>query len=182
MRGTTHLYLALASIAIAVVAWCGVGYLLYKISADENTEAALASSLTSTASQRSYATALHATVVSTETDRSTLTTAIPADIPSIVNAITSTGAAAGTNVDIGTASPAGLPSTAPPDLHAVEFVVQAQGSFSQVLQAAELFYQFPMPSKVAEIDLENIPGPGTKGNVWQVTVRLQVLTTAAVSS
>jgi hypothetical protein len=183
MRSSITTLAALSALA-ALLAWGAVGYIVIKTQGDESVVARQFAAAAKGATARNLAVSTHALVLSTVTERSTLMGAIPADIPSIVDVIQATGRNSGANVQIGTASSASVPDGAPSSLSAVEFVVQADGSFANTLQAAQLFENLPIPAKVTDIDFEQITnaGKGVVSHSWRLTIRLQVLTTATISS
>lgn len=176
--------LAVLSLLGAIAAWGLVGYVATKTGDDRAALNARFEEISRGSSQRDAAIRLRALALSSAQERAALDQVVPSDISTIVAAIDATGKNSKAAVQIGTAAPVELPASAPSGLHAVEFVVQASGSFSDVLQSAYLFSELPIPARVTEIDFEQLPSTGSSRAKapWQLTLRLQVLTTAAISS
>ena len=183
MRGTTFQLLSYLLFALAVVACGASAFLAWDFSGRLADRAALESSASTAASQQESAVRTHAIAQDTAGARATLDQLMQTDLLSIAGEIKSAGSAAGAQTTIGSVSSLPLTTKAPANLNEVEFIVQSQGSFAQVLQAARLFETLPLPSGVEELDFEHLPSAGSSAHsVWQLTARIQVLTDAPLSS
>ena len=69
----------------------------------------------------------------------------------------------------------------------INFAIEAQGSFASLVQTIRLFETLPVPSQIQEVELQGIPNTGVSASgghdvSWHLTLRLQIITSAQVSS
>lgn len=178
MRGSI-LPVSIFVLLLALAAWAGAWYLFSDVSArlsaraEANTTAAIQSEQTGSAIE------LHALVADTATQRGALDDEVDTDVVGIANQIDAAGKAAGATTAVGSASLVqALPASS--GVNEVEFVVQSTGTFAEVWEAAQLFASLPLPSKLSEVDFQQVPG--SQGGSWQLTVHIDVLTSAQISS
>ena len=180
-RGSLTL-ISLAALLVAIAAWCSVGFLYFDASSRLTASAQSLSSADAQNAQQAGAVQVEALASQTAAQRSSLQSLLAPDVVGIAGQIQSAGQAAGAQTTIGSASivqASGLPS----GVTEIEFVVQSEGSFAQVLRAAQLFETLPLASDVVQLDFEQAPaGTPAQGGQWQLTTELDVLTSAQISS
>src|SRR3989338_8427821 len=109
-----------------------------------------------------------------------------ADVVSIVDTINAVGADAGVRIQIGQALSA--PGTKGDTLlRTVSFIVEVEGGFASVMQAASLLQTLPIPSAVDQLDFGYVPdisGASTSGTraPWRLGAHMRFFTTADTSS
>ena len=171
--------LSVAALIGSIAAWAGVWLMFSDISTRLANRTDTLSTLNSQSSKQASEVAVHALVSDTASQRAQLDAGISPDVVGIANQINAAGKAAGVRTTIGSASVVG--TIAPAGVSDLEFVVQATGSFQQVWRAAQLFQTLALVSKVTELDFGQIPNTGKGGSQWQLTSRIDVLTSAQVS-
>lgn len=181
MRRRSLTLLSLIALALALAAWCFVGFLFFNASASLASNTQSLSSVDAQNVQNENAAQTAALASETAAQRSALQGVLAPDVIGIANQIQSAGKTAGTQTTISSASVASV-SGLPAGVTALEFVVQSDGSFAQVLQAAQLLETLPLSSTIAEFDFEQAPGSSPGSGQWQLTTGIEVLTTAQVSS
>lgn len=173
---------SIIALAVALAAWCAVGFLFFDASSRLAASAQSLSSADAQSAQNVNATQVEALASETAADRAALQGDLAPDVVGIADQIQAAGQAAGTQTTIGSASVADV-SGLPSGVTALEFVVQSDGSFAQVLRAAQLFETLPLSSSVINLDFEEAPGGTTlRSGQWQLTTQLEILTTAQLSS
>jgi len=179
MRSSSLVLVSFIALLLAIAAWVGVWFLFSDVSARLDARAETLSSANVQSAQEGNAIELQALSTDTAVQRAALDTSVDTDVVGIANQIDAAGQAAGVQTTIGSASPVGSPD-ATSGVNELEFVVQANGSFSQVWRAAQLFQTLPLPSGVSELDFEEVPN--SQGGSWQLTAHIEVLTSAQISS
>jgi hypothetical protein len=185
MRGKTLSYLSWGACALALVACGAAGFVAWDVSSRLSSRQTLESSAQVEAAQQTSAVRIHALAADTQTQRGELQGLVQTDVVGIASAIQAAGNLAGASTKIGAASSEDRSASAPSDLNALDFVVEADGTFAQVFKAAQLFETLPLPSSVGELDFERVPeqsGGGPARGPWELTARIRVLTEAAISS
>jgi len=182
--------LALVAVAAAVAAWIAVFMYASWISAQQDALASQVTNVQSVADREIAATRLHALARDTQNQRTQLDGLTHTDVIGIANTIDSIGQIAGVKLNIGGATPgpaaqkasAGSVST----LHAVSFVVEADGTFSSLMHAASLLETLPVLSSVESLEFAHAllsTGAGSaNSSAWHLTARIRMLTTADISS
>lgn len=127
---------------------------------------------------------LHRAMQKTLVDRTRLREEIlPSDVVVIANAIDSLGKKADVTMKIGAATPADSPGSG---VNAIQFMVQADGTFDNIMRAAMLCENLPFPSTLKQVDIEELPASAlqTTGQkaLWRLTVRMLVYTTSDITS
>jgi hypothetical protein len=178
MRGTKLTYLSWGALLIALCACALAGFMVWDISArlvDREANMLLADTQ---AAQNENAARISALAADTQQGRGELDALLQTDVVGMANTIDAAGHAAGATTQVVAASSGTLSAKTPANVNAVEFVVQANGTFGQVYHAAELFEALPIPSSVEELDFQH--QQSTTGS-WQLTARIRALTEATVS-
>ena len=133
-----------------------------------------------TAAQQESLVRARALASATSDERARLLTIAGPDASAIVRAIQSVGTDANVPIQIGQASIA--PVSDP--LHAVSFIIEADGSFSSITRAIELFGSLPIPSQIEQFQLEQTPAsdPAHPSKQWHLVMTIQFFTSATISS
>ena len=162
-------WLAWLMVVVASLAWTGFGGLVFQLS-NERAEYADALARSEEDSLRGDSAArLRTTVESTTQERAALESILDISILRAVEVIEQAGRAAGADdVAIGEATPI---SSATADLAGVSIVVNAKGSFTEVMRAITLFETLPIPATLDQFELEKM----SQATTWRLTTRLRVL-------
>lgn len=173
-------FIAYGTLGLAIVLWLLVGYFAWVL---PDMRAAYAERIQKTTQQSDKDSAdLRLRVAATESRAraQALNALLAADVPDITGAIRAVGVRAGVPVTINTAVPSTVPG-APKDVHAIAFVVEANGSLEALLRAVALFESLPIPSTIDIVDLTSETEESARAGEWRLNIKLQVLTTASVS-
>jgi hypothetical protein len=173
------------ALAFALCVWGAVGYAALSIQDQASMSASNAASSAQQVDKIAYAQRISALAADTQVERNQLDTLVGSGVVSIVNVIEAAGTSAHVNAQVSDAIPegaaVGLPGGA--QLQAVGFVVQAQGGFTALMQAVTLFEALPLPSSVEQVELQQATATDPHAALlWNMTVRIRVLTTAVSSS
>lgn len=121
----------------------------------------------------------------TEAARKELDTLTRIDIVSMVDIIERVGEGAGVKIAVSSAMSGGpavdLPGGAA--VQPIQFVVEASGSYKDVMHVVALFEQLPLASAIDEVSLQRGPTSETGASAtWFLTTRIRVFTTASIST
>ncbi|MDO8514407.1 MAG: hypothetical protein Q7S50_02590 [bacterium] len=178
-------YIALCTLGALVLAWAAVGYFAWTIHSDEIARTVYVEDIQQSSMKDASAVRAHALAEETVKERTQLDELLKVDVVSIANMIESVGKAVGVEMKLGAAQPENAPaSDTSIRINAVGFVVEAQGKFSALMRAVQLFETLPVPSSVLRIDIERTPSSGSGSALapWHMNVYIRVLTTADISS
>jgi hypothetical protein len=130
-----------------------------------------------------YVQRLSALASDTKDERATLESLVQPDVVSIVNTIEAAGQSAHISATVSDALPEGPLQQLPggESLQAVAFVVQAHGTFPEMMKLGALFEKLPLASSVEQFDLEHTSA-GDQTVSWSLTARIRVMTTSVSSS
>ncbi|KKW23777.1 MAG: hypothetical protein UY67_C0017G0010 [Candidatus Kaiserbacteria bacterium GW2011_GWA2_52_12] len=159
------------ALLIAILAWCGIGYFAWLITEMRSEQASNIAGVTVEAAKRIADKYLHSSLQSTTQERGALDALTETDIVPIVDMLDQVGREAGVKIQIVSTQPE---SSASKSTRALIFVMHAEGTFSQVERAVELFETLPIPSTVEQIDMSHDAG------IWSLNTRVRVLTTATI--
>lgn len=176
-------YVSWATLVIACLTLGGVVYASMWIRATALEKGKNALSSDERASQAAYMSRIHALASETKNERDALEFLTQADIVSIANAIEAAGNSIGVKARVSAAIPSGSPIGVPggTPIHAVAFIIQAEGSFAGVTKLVKVFESFPMFSTVEQFDIERAQIEGANTLPWRTTIRLRILTTSEIS-
>ncbi|HUO50437.1 MAG TPA: hypothetical protein VMU25_02645 [Candidatus Paceibacterota bacterium] len=182
MRGRVLVYVAFSVLAMSFLAWGSVFLLVYDIGGRIAVHASKMAAQEAASAQDATNLKMHSLVSDTLAQRTALSDLVSTDVVGIAAQIQNAGKAADTTTTIGAATPVPIQGNTA-GIHAIEFLVQSNGTFPQIMKAAQLFETLPLPSSVQELDYEQIPPSGTqKVGSWQLSARIRVYTTADISS
>ncbi len=172
---------AILALCLALLAWGIVGFFAWTIQTDENKRAADARDAQLTAVKNAQGIRTHALVADAAPDSANLKDLLNVDVVSASYMIEGVGRAAGVKMRLSDAQPEGEVGTDILPLHAVGFVVTADGKFSDLLRAVRMFESLPVPSSITRLDIERVPkSAGTPVGTWHLNVSIRILTTAQI--
>jgi len=184
MRTQNIAMFAWTAVAAAAALWTGVFMYAAWISAERDAGMSQAADAQSVSEREIANIRLHALVRDTENLRTQLEGLARADVIGIANTIDSIGKIAGVTLKIGAATPEstvqkrGTVNTSV--LHAVGFVIEADGTFPSLMHAAALLESLPTLSSVQGMEFEHTPLSGSSASAksapWHLTARIRVLT------
>jgi hypothetical protein len=174
-------FMAWPLLLIAVFAWSGVLYFTYAIDALEASYATTVQDEHQSSVQQQSIVRMHALVQETSDERARLDAILNIDVPAIANLLKSVGSA-GVPVKLSGALPEIAPPAAArgPEVSAVGFALEADGSFSALMHTLQLLEDLPLASTVSRVDIQRVGDPNGKTTSWHMNVYVKVLT--AISS
>lgn len=178
-------FIAWCTLSLALIAWAGVGFFAWTISGAEDDRRARLSVSHQSSSDAASAVRTHTLAGDTAQARAALETLLNADVVSVANAIESSGKAIGVATKVSSVLPAGAPFEASGGsaVQIIGFVVSADGKFSLLMRAVQLFESLPAPSKIDRFDISQTPNAGSAAaDAWHLDLEIKVLTTSMVSS
>ena len=179
-------YIAGIVLLLTVLAWIGVGALVFFISSKQSDRVAQASSVQSVSNQNSQATYLHTLVADSKDARDQLSALFNVDPSALANTINATGKSAGVHLQITSAlSDSALAVPTAGSVQSFSFIATAQGSFQDVMYAATLLETLPVPSSVRQIEFTHTvatPGSASNAGPWQMSAQVKILTVSSISS
>ncbi len=186
MNTRTQNLFVLLSLLAAIASIAAFSFFSWELQREHDVYAAARLSAMEASARQASAARTHAIVATTQMQRTELNSFLGADVVSAATLISNVGKTTGVTVQLSNALPLGTvsPQTATsPAIHAVGFVVEAKGSFAALMRTEKLLETLPLPSRVMQLDIQTTPSPdGTTSGQWHMSVSLQVLTTAAISS
>ena len=179
-------YLSWGALFAGFLAWgCVVWFALIIADAD-TARASSQNSAQQTSAKQTSDLRTHSLALETSNARAQIEAVAGADVVSIVDTINAVGADAGVRIKIGQALSA--PGTKGDTLlRTVSFIVEVEGDFASVMQAASLLQTLPIPSAVDQLDFGYVPdisGASTSGTraPWRLGAHMRFFTTADTSS
>jgi len=172
------------SLVVAILSWCGVGFLLFTVFQMQSERAAYMADIAASNLQEGQAAQLRILARETEPDRQSLDTIADVDLLSAVNLIESVNAT-GTSVHVTSAQPVKTAPKGSQQISQVDLTANAQGSFASVMRIARMLETLPLATTVQEMDISRAPvDPNAKSAAatWSLNVRLSFYTTSALSS
>ncbi len=174
-------YSSWVALAAAVALWAGVGYFAWMITSAAEEHAARIAGMEQEELEHAAALRLHALARDTEDARTKLEQLSDSDIVEILDIIESL--ARDTGVPIGIGQAPSISSTEASPVRVASFIIEAQGTFTQVAQAVALLESLPIPSHLDELQLERLPsaesGKSAKSS-WRVVTQIRFFTTADI--
>ena len=168
--------------AVALMAWVGVFFFLLHIHAADDSTLKLIRTLQSARSSEESQSQMQSLIASTRDNRAHLQDLLSIDVITLANLVEGAGHDAGVDLQVSNATPEGqvqLSKGSPLTMSAVGFLVNAEGSFSHVLQALALLEALPIPSTIEDVTL--VRSEDTK-STWELHAHIRILTTLPVSS
>ncbi len=180
MQSSRITLLSWTTLVVALCAWGLVGYSVWTIMNGKEARASANISSEQAALRQTTSLRVHALARDTKEERAALDAYANHDVLSIVNTIEQVGKDAGVEIDMGQGlAPGDSPTSA---VHTISFIVEARGTFADVMHAATLLHSLAIPSKVEGMDFELVTEGGGSKSFWRLTTRMEVLTIAQITS
>lgn len=170
-------------LGIAGLSWCGVAYGSMWLEASARERGSIAKTAEQKAEEAAHLARLKTIASETLFERDQLNALAAPDIVSIANAIEEAGRDIGVEARVSSAVPSGT-ATALPDgssIQGLAFFVQAEGTFSGVVQLVRVLESFPGFSSISRFELDRPQSSGAT-RPWRTSVRLEILTTSDIAS
>ncbi len=177
-------FLSWVSLALAIAAWGGIGYASMWLASTAQTRGASAQTAEQKAAEAAYQSRIKALAAETADERGRLEALANADIVTVANSIEEAGRSIGVNARVSTAIPSGTAKELPggASLHGLAFIIQAEGSFSGLIQLVHVLQEFPGFSSVEQFELERVESSERNAQAWRTSIRLEIITTSDISS
>lgn len=177
-----------SAVALSLVAWTGVVMFALAIQSQKDASFSHVTDADAALARESAALRLHALSRDTKDARAQLDELVQADFLAIADTIEGVGKISGVKIKIGGAAPeSGQQPQAlnSPALNAVDFVVEAEGSFAKLMHTVALFETLPVLSSIQNLELERVSvsseAGASKKAAWRLSGRIKVLTTHNIS-
>lgn len=173
-------YFAWAALAVAILLWGAAIAFAWQIMEEEKVRDSLLLQVQEEEAQQAGALKLRGLARETEEGRAKLEAIADHDIVELLDIVENVSRDLKIPLKVGETLTAG-PSDASTPLRSASFLVEAQGTFTQVAHAIAFLESLPLPSSLTEIHLEELPASASarsKVLQWRVVARLNILTTA----
>jgi hypothetical protein len=183
-------YTIWAILLATLLAWGGVVFFAWDIADATTSRAADIENEQQTSNQQSVTAYMHATAQSTASGREDLDTLLAVDVVSAATMLQNVGKTTGVGVKLSSATPdtapisatAGTSAPQTPQIQAVEFSLQADGSFAALMRTEQLLETLPLASSVQRFDMQHVQTSDAGNATWVMNVDIRFLTTAQISS
>lgn len=163
----------------AFALWAGVGYFAWTIADAAEEHRAIIASMEQEELEHATALRLHALARETKDMRTRLEQISNSDLVEILDTIEAL--ARDTRIPIGIGQAPSIVSTESSPIRIASFVIEAQGTFSQVVQVIALLETLPIPSTLDELQLEQQAGAeGKSAKSWHLVAQMRFFTTADI--
>ena len=184
---------AVLSFGAALAAWVGVVSFALQVQNMAGDAASVQSAAQKADDERIALLQTHTLAHEVAPARAQLETLLQTDPLSLVALIGQAGRDAHVALEVSDASPesAYVPTTArghgapigPPPPATIGFTVNADGTFTSLVQAALFLELLPVPSAITELDVSSEPtGAGVSRGKWHLNAHLRILTASQISS
>ncbi len=182
------------SVACSIAAWAGVVIFATSIQDSAQNASTQAGSEQTASDQQPLALKMHTLAKDTSLVRIVLETALQNDPLSIAGMISQAGTDAGVALHVsdaiseGTAPVSGgarssATQAGPLQAPAIDFTVEADGAFRDLIQAAAFLESLPVPSKIERLDFGYTPASGgVPTSSWHMSAQVRILTGSNLSS
>lgn len=173
-------YLSWLALLVALVLWGCFAAFAWEIVEEESARDSNLAQTQQEGVEQATLLRVRALARETERERALLDEIADRDIVEVLSIVEGVSRDAGIPVKIGESLSANA-SDSSAELRNASLVVEAQGSFPQVIRAIGLLETLPLPSSIVELHLEELPaGANTKTKTpqWRAVVRLTILTSA----
>jgi hypothetical protein len=186
MTQRTFTYLSWLSFLGALACVCGVIFFASIILGEKASFAARAGESDQASLQQATDARMRALIHDSAASRARLEGLVQVDLLSAVDLIESIGKTTGVKLQVSDASPEANGSGKIATLHAVGFVVGAEGSFPSLMRTVELLETLPLPASIENIDISRTPIDTTPAGgsppAWHMNLRIRLLTATTISS
>lgn len=156
-------------LALALCAWAGIAFLFLTIQSKKNSHVRLAATEQVKYAKDASSVRLHDALVKSTESRERLKSITSADVVAIVDAIESTGKAAGVDAQVSNALTEGGGKASA--VSGYSFIVQGRGTFSSLMHVVALLQNLPWASSLDDLNLEKDPGNPD----WSMSARVRVV-------
>lgn len=170
------------ALGVAASAWIGAFFFVQSIHGRQMEAAKAINSLrqehTSAESRNQMTAVFNATEVSRERIKNTLSI----DVLTLADHVVAAGKDASVPLRVSNAAPEVIPAQnkgASASISAVNFTIEANGSFTQLFNALALLEALPIPARIEEASLTQLK---SETEPWNLKVRLRILTTLPINS
>lgn len=180
-----NIYIAGALLALTALAWTGVALFARAIGDAEAARVVDIQTNQQSSTARGALARMHAIARDTAGDRARLDQLLTVDVVKAATLLRNVGKITRVDVTLSGALPEASPPEAPsgPQIHAVGFSVQANGTFKALMRTAQLLETLPLASSVDRLDIQRPQSPeGKNAGEWHMNAYIRVFTTSAVSS
>lgn len=184
--------LAWFSIIAALAAWAGVVLFALSIETGAQSVTARAGDAQTARDKQALALKMHTLARDISPGRVALEQVLATDPVSITEMISQAGKDAGVALHVSdaisenAAAPTGARSAGSanlPHLSAIEFTVEADGSFADLVRSVAFLESLPVPSKVEQLDLDRSEdSKGAPTSSWHLRAQVRILTRSIISS
>jgi hypothetical protein len=171
--------------AVTVCVWTGVVFFVQSIASSEAARVVDTQNAQQSSTQQSTLVRMHAMAQDTAQDRARLDQLLTVDVGAAATMLQNVGKTTDVTVKLSGALPELPPPGTPsgPQIQAVGFAVQADGTFAALMRTEQLFETLPLASSIERFDIQRAPGTGGPGtDVWHMSAYIRVLTTSDISS
>jgi len=164
-----------------IIVWSGVGYFAWAISSAE--AGGLSQIVSMEQESAEYTAVLRQRAVARETKeaRATLENIADADVVQMLETIEAVAEETRIPIQVGQGLSVSTSGSVSP-VRSVSFIVEAQGTFAQVVHTAALLESLPAPASFGELQLERLSSAsgGSGQNTWRMVARVRIFTTADI--
>jgi len=178
-------YIAIGALILAVLAWTGAVLFYQNIGAAEVARVTDIQNSQQSSTQQGALLRMHAIAQDTTQDRAQLDQLLSTGVGSVATMLRGVGKATKVDVKLSDAISEASPPPAPsgPQIEAVGFALQGEGSFAALMRTEQLLENLPLASVVKRFDIQRSQVPGGVGSdVWHMSVYIIVYTTSDISS
>lgn len=166
------------SLLVAAALWGAVFYAYTDVERRKNANLGIISGAKEGALREMTSTRLRGLMAESQSDREAMEAIVSTDIVAIVNAIESAGRAAGTELEISSATPE-KSKEASNYVAGVTFTIQAKGSYEGVARLLTLLGTLPVPVRINQFDMVLEDGD-VKQQAWRTNIRMHALTASKI--
>jgi hypothetical protein len=180
-----NIYIAGALIVVTLLAWTGVVFFVRGISDAEAARVIQIQNTQQSSTQQSALVRMHAIAEDTVEDRARLDQLLSVDVVSTATVLRNVGKTTHVDVKLSGALPELPPGKTPsgPQIQAVGFSVQADGTFAALMRTVQLIETLPLASSIVSLDIQRAQdSAGVGTGTWHMSVYIRVFTTSNISS
>ena len=171
-------------LAVTALAWAGVVIFAWLILGMHDQRKQEQGSREQEVAQQTTAARTRALAQETAADRAALDAFTKVEVLSAVNLIESAGLPFGVHLHVRDAQPGSSAVKLPEgSLSTVGFIIEADGSFSALMRAAQILESLPIPTSIEQLDLGGVLGKKEATNdSWHLNARVRFFTSSNISS
>ena len=182
---TKDTYVAAGLSVLALLAWTGAVLFYQSIGDAEAARVTDIQNSQQSSTQQGALVRMHAIAQDTAQDRAQLDQLLSTDVGSAATMLQDVGKATNVSVTLSDAIPETAPPPTPtgPQIQAVGFALQSEGTFDAMMRTEQLLETLPLASEVERFDIQRaVGGTGVGSDVWHMSVYIIVYTTSNIST